>query len=619
MNHINQWPKALITLGTVFVFAVLTIFTVIHFSSSRVGAADIANFNPANIISNEVFYNRMTMSTSDIQSFLNSKVPVCNTNHASYTTTSGVVYNPPWICLKDYSMMTTQKNADAYCSGYSASNQTSAQIIYGVAQSCGVNPQVLIVLLQKEQSLIGDNWPGPWQYKSATGMGCPDTATCDSQYYGLFNQLYFSARQFKMYQASPTNYSYRAGRNNTIYYNPGPTVNGVKQSLSYCGSSQIYIQNQATAGLYNYTPYRPNDAALGAGYGIGNTCSAYGNRNFWLYFTDWFGSTNGTFPVGDHVKPAYKDQLGYAKSEEVCGIKDNGCYQIFQDGSTIYWSQTTGAHTLSGGIRAKWVAAGSEYGALGYPISDEMYGNKGGGAYQIFQNGRIYYTSSGKSIIVLNDIYTRWNQSGSEWGTLGYPTTDTVCAIKDNGCYQIFEDGSSIYWSSTTGAHTITGGIRAKWAADRGEWSLLGYPTSDELYGTPNGGAYQLFQNGRIIYTNTGNSYILQADIYALWSQSNAEIGSLGYPKNDTFCGLRYNGCYQIFQNDSAVYWTASTGAHTIGGGIRVRWAGTGSESSALGYPTSSEQYGNNIAFQDFEHGRITWYFDGSASLISYN
>ena len=46
-----------------------------------------------------------------------------------------------------------------------------------------------------------------------------------------------------------------------------------------CGTSSVYIQNQATAGLYNYTPYQPNAAALANLYGTGDSCSAYGNRN----------------------------------------------------------------------------------------------------------------------------------------------------------------------------------------------------------------------------------------------------------------------------------------------------------------------------------------------------
>jgi hypothetical protein len=53
----------------------------------------------------------------------------------------------------------------------------------------------------------------------------------------------------------------------------------------------VYIQNQATANLYYYTPYQPNAASLRAGYGEGDGCSTYGNRNFYQYFNDWFGST----------------------------------------------------------------------------------------------------------------------------------------------------------------------------------------------------------------------------------------------------------------------------------------------------------------------------------------
>ena len=76
----------------------------------------------------------------------------------------------------------------------------------------------------------------------------------------------------------------------------------------------VYIQNQATAGLYNYTPYRPNQAALDAGYGTGDSCSAYGNRNFWLYFTDWFGSTQHA--TGGAVV-ARAERLGHSRAHRL--------------------------------------------------------------------------------------------------------------------------------------------------------------------------------------------------------------------------------------------------------------------------------------------------------------
>ncbi|MGO2521374.1 MAG: FG-GAP repeat domain-containing protein, partial [Microbacterium sp.] len=40
--------------------------------------------------------------------------------------------------------------------------------------------------------------------------------------------------------------------------------------------------------------------ALRAGYGTGDGCSSYGNRNLYNYFTDWFGSTQTTGPI---IKP----------------------------------------------------------------------------------------------------------------------------------------------------------------------------------------------------------------------------------------------------------------------------------------------------------------------------
>lgn len=100
------------------------------------------------------------------------------------------------------------------------------------------------------------------------------------EYGGFFNQVYNSAAQYQRYAQSPNSWNYIAGRTNNIYYNPNAS----------CGYGPVYIQNQATAALYIYTPYQPNKAALNNLYGSGDGCSAYGNRNFWRLWTDWFGS-----------------------------------------------------------------------------------------------------------------------------------------------------------------------------------------------------------------------------------------------------------------------------------------------------------------------------------------
>ena len=240
-------------------------------SASKAYAANGADFNPGNIISDAVFFDGTALSAGQIQSFLESQVPNCR---AGYT------------CLKDYRQSTpTRAAVTGLCSQYTgAANELASEIIAKVGQTCGISQKVLLVLLQKEQILVTDDWPVDVQYRSATGYGCPDTAACDTQYYGFFNQVYNAAKQFKNYAANPNGWNYVAGRVNTVLFNPNRA----------CGTSDIYIANQATAGLYIYTPYQPNGAALANLYGYGDSCSAYGNRNFWRIFTDWFGNPSST-------------------------------------------------------------------------------------------------------------------------------------------------------------------------------------------------------------------------------------------------------------------------------------------------------------------------------------
>jgi hypothetical protein len=229
-------------------------------------AADARLFNAGNIISDALFFDGGAMTASEVQSFLVSKVPSCR---AGYT------------CLKSYSQQTqTRAAVDGRCDAYTSQGvESAATIIAKVGAACGVSQKALLVLLEKEQSLVSDTWPEANQYRSATGYGCPDTAACDSLYYGFFNQVYSAALQFRRYAANPTGWSHIAGRVNQIAYSP----------TASCGTGSVFIQNQATAGLYNYTPYQPNAAALANLYGTGDACSAYGNRNFWRIYNDWFG------------------------------------------------------------------------------------------------------------------------------------------------------------------------------------------------------------------------------------------------------------------------------------------------------------------------------------------
>jgi hypothetical protein len=246
ISIVDILKKHLALLGGIFI-VVATVATV-----NYVHATPVIGFEPGRIIDDAVFTNKSSMSAGDIQTFINAKGVNCTDGEAP--------------CLKNYS----------------EGGRSAAQIIYDTAQQYNINPQALIVTLQKEVGLVTANQPGAWRYRTAMGYGCPDTAACDSQYYGFTNQMRWAATMYHAIMTDNPNWytPYNLGNNN-IKWNPE----------SSCGTSVVYIENRATKALYNYTPYRPNQAALDAGYGLGDSCSSYGNRNFFLYFRDWFGAT----------------------------------------------------------------------------------------------------------------------------------------------------------------------------------------------------------------------------------------------------------------------------------------------------------------------------------------
>ena len=239
-------------------------------------AANAAWFNPGQIISDSAFYNSGSMSAADIQRFLNGKVAVCRAD----PTRPG--------CLKDYRLSTPEVTGVAgRCSSLPAKNNISAaEIIYDVAIACGISPKVLLVKLQKEQGLVTSTNPSPRAYEFALGMDCPDTPSgCSAASAGFFWQLYKGAGQLNWYSNPAGSFT---------WLRPGATISRAYQANNAgCGSQSFVLENKATAALYYYTPYVPNQIALANLYGVGDVCSAYGNRNFFRDYTDWFGSTIG--------------------------------------------------------------------------------------------------------------------------------------------------------------------------------------------------------------------------------------------------------------------------------------------------------------------------------------
>ena len=222
-----------------------------------------AEFNPGLIISDAMFYDQSAMSVGAIQTFLET---------VRCVPRDGVP------CLADYreTFVAQPDWGPGHCFAIPELPRASAaEIISTVAQACGVSPRTLLVLLQKEQSLLTS--PSEYGYTRATGYGCPDTADCFAKYFGFGNQVYNAAWQFRQYTLEPER-RYRIGTVD-VAFKPDPA----------CGAAPVSIVNQATANLYNYTPYQPNAAAIADPGGQGDACSAWGNLNMWLIWNVWFG------------------------------------------------------------------------------------------------------------------------------------------------------------------------------------------------------------------------------------------------------------------------------------------------------------------------------------------
>ncbi len=540
-------------------------------------AADMSGFRAGAIISDAVFFDEGTMSAPQVQAFLAQRVAACR---SGYT------------CLKDYRQDTFSRGADPMCGPYQgARNESAADIIAKVGRACGINPQVLIVLLQKEQGLVLSTAPSARAYRSATGYGCPDTAACDAQFYGFYNQVYKAAWAFQRYSnpagtGPGTSWGTRYTR-----YAKGTTVQVLYHPDASCGSSAVYISNQATASLYYYTPYQPDRQALASGYGTGGRCSSYGNRNFYAYFTDWFGSSS--FDVRGWIGDKYRSVGG---ASGILGAPvgperavPGGAAQDFRNGSIV--SSAAGAFVVRGWIRDAWIRGGSSSGALGAPLGDEQA--LPGGAVQRFGGGSVYSSAAGAHA-VRGWIGDRFTAAGGAGGVLGFPTTDELSVR--GGARQTFSGGDVV--ASSAGAFVVRGWIGDRYRALGRDSGVLGFPRADER--TVPGGASQDFTGGLVSATSSGTS-VVRGWIADAYRARGAAGGAFGLSTADERATAQ--GAQQQFQGGR--FYSSARGAFGVRGWIGDRYVQAREQSGVLGSPTGIETAVPNGAAQAFTGGGI--------------
>ncbi len=173
-----------------------------------------AQFNPHFIISDSELTNSDSMSLDQIQNFLEEQ----NSTLAKYVD--------PTVRM------------------------TAAQIIYDNARLNRINPRYILVLLQKEQSLITDPQPSPDQYNWATGYGVCDSCSKSDpgvqKFKGFALQVDRGAGGTRFYFDNPDKFRFQTGKTYTI------------------DNTEVTIKNDATRALYTYTPHLHGNEMLAA-------------------------------------------------------------------------------------------------------------------------------------------------------------------------------------------------------------------------------------------------------------------------------------------------------------------------------------------------------------------
>ncbi len=239
----------------------------------------LPNFNPNVIILDASFSDTKTFTGPEgIQRFLESKGSVLANTSPDFLVKLG---EPDNVALKQ-KLDDPEPNLGRL--------RTAAELIWDASLSSGMNPQVILVTLHKEQGLIGDVSPDRLQRALAHAMGfdCPDSSGCGNLFPGFYYQLFGNVdtegnRYLGSTKSLMKSFNTPGGRGPTIAGLPahvGQSVtiqNTIGDYFGILPAQTVTIGNAATAALYRYTPHVFN-----------------GNYNFWKFFTSWFRYPNGT-------------------------------------------------------------------------------------------------------------------------------------------------------------------------------------------------------------------------------------------------------------------------------------------------------------------------------------
>lgn len=206
-------------------------------------------FNPHFLVSDSAMTNTQTMTLDEIQDFLER---------------GGL--------------------ADLVTEDHMGIKKTAAEIIYDAGKTFEINPQFLLVLLQREQSLVEDDNPTQKQLDWAMGYGiCDDCSKNDprlQKFKGFGKQVHEAAKRIR--ESYLTDLAER-----------GTTISGIGPgNQTLIDTTIVEPVNAATSVLYTYTPH------------------IHGNKNFVKIWERWFTKR---YPNGSLLKNVENGNVWYIK------------------------------------------------------------------------------------------------------------------------------------------------------------------------------------------------------------------------------------------------------------------------------------------------------------------
>lgn len=174
--------------------------------------------------------------------------------------------------------------------------ESYGQQIYDAATQSGLNPQFLIVQIQKESSLIEDPNPSQRRIDYALFYGCPDNGPCNPAFQGFGAQVTHAAAIFRTYLTDlATKGRTISGWAVGVPKRAGAPRNKANQNDSHwelLNGQPVFVTptNAATAAMYTYNPWVGGHDQPGKGY-IG------ANYNFTLIWDRYFNNTR-VYPDG---------------------------------------------------------------------------------------------------------------------------------------------------------------------------------------------------------------------------------------------------------------------------------------------------------------------------------